>query len=124
MSFSSKYFSRKEFQCRGTNCGSNGGNCGYNTVDYQLVRVLEDVREHFAKPVSINSGCRCEKHNASVGGSPKSQHLIGRAADIVVKNVDSSKVFDYLKIAYPNSLGLGLYDTFVHVDTRDGMARW
>ena len=113
-----KYFKRSEIECK---CG-----CGTDTIDYEVMRIVTDVRSHFGRPVTITSGVRCAIHNKSVGGSIKSQHLLGRALDIQVKGVPTSRVYNYLNKKYPTSLGLGLYDTlgFVHVDTRDGHARW
>ena len=72
----SEHFSREEMACK---CG-----CGLDTVDAELLSLLEKIRAHFDRPITINSGCRCEAHNRAVGGSKNSQHLIGRAADIVV----------------------------------------
>ncbi len=76
----SKHFSRKEFKCK---CGK----CDYDTIDAELLVILEDVREHFGKPVIINSGNRCPTHNKNVGGATNSYHVRGRAADIVIKGV-------------------------------------
>jgi len=112
----SEHFSREEFACK---CG-----CGFNTVDFQLIGVLEDLREKFSRPVIISSGCRCWLRNHSVGGSDNSKHLTGRAADVKIVGISAEAVTDYLLNKYPNSLGIGRYDTFTHVDTRDGMARW
>ena len=112
----SKYFRRKEFEC---SCG-----CGFNTVDVDLLDVVEDVREHFDTPVTINSACRCVSHNHSVGGSAKSKHLLGIAADIVVLDVSPERVYNYLDNKYPNSKGLGSYSNFTHIDVRDTKARW
>lgn len=111
-----KYFTRNEFACK---CG-----CGLDTVDYELVMVLEELREHFQLPVLITSGCRCFLKNRSVGGSQDSLHIIGRAADIKVKGVDAHVVADYLKTKYPEQFGIGTYDTWTHIDTRDKKARW
>lgn len=110
-------FSREEFKC---NCG----NCGCDTADIELIKILEQVRSHFNRPVKINSGHRCNKYNKSVGGSSKSQHLYGRAADIVINGIDPYEIYDYLNECYPDSLGLGGYSNFTHVDTREGKARW
>ena len=107
-------FQRAEFACK---CG-----CGFDTVDYGLVCVLEDIRAFFQQPVVISSGCRCESHNRVVGGKPSSQHLQGRAADITVKNIAPAVVYEYLN--RPEVGGLGKYETFTHVDTRHGHARW
>ena len=113
-----EYFSRSEFACK---CG-----CGFDTVDAELVEVLTLVREHFGVPVTVNSGCRCPQYNASgaVGGTPRSKHLEGRAADIVVRGVSPVIVHDYLNAKFPNQYGLGSYESFTHIDTRTGKARW
>ncbi len=47
--------------------------------------LLQCIREHFGKPVHITSGYRTAAHNAAVGGSKSSQHLLGRAADFYVE---------------------------------------
>lgn len=110
-------FTRDEFACK---CG-----CGYNTIDYELLEVLEDVRAYFGNPVYINSGCRCISHNHIVGGSTHSQHLYGRAVDFVVRDIDADIVADYLESKYQSIYGIGRYNGRTHVDTRSGnKARW
>ena len=111
-----KYFSRSEFSCK---CG-----CGFETVDIELLRVLTVVREHFNAPVTINSACRCVKHNKSVGGAKGSKHLLGIAADIVVKGVAPEEVYRFLNNYAGNKYGLGLYGSFNHFDVRPDKARW
>ena len=111
-----KYFTREEFQC---SCG-----CGFDTVDYELAEVLDDVRTFFKSPVVINSGCRCISRNHTIGGSAKSQHLYGRAADIVVKDIDAELVYNYLDKKYPDTYGVGKYNGRTHIDTRKHKARW
>ena len=110
------HFDRKEFACK---CG-----CRYDTVDVQLMQVLNDLRNHFGQPITINSGFRCPSHNKAIGGSPISQHMYGKAADIVVKNINPIAVFGYLVTSYPDRYGFGVYDNFIHVDVREKPARW
>lgn len=118
----SKNLTRSEFACK---CG-----CGYDTADSELVYIVQDVRDHFNAPVSINSGCRCPTYNAAIGGavpsstSRGSQHLYGRAADITVKGFTPKEVVEYLKDSYPDRYGIGEYETFIHVDSRGEKARW
>lgn len=114
-----KNFTRSEFACK---CG-----CGFDTVDYKLVEILDEIREHFDVPVTVNSGCRCEAHNTASGGMPKtatstgSLHMYGRAADIVVQGIPSAIVADLaIQMKVP---GVGEYPTFVHLDTRSG-GKW
>ncbi|EHH7668549.1 DUF882 domain-containing protein [Salmonella enterica] len=113
----SKYFKRSEFQCK---CGT----CGHNAVDVELLKVLEDVREHFGRPVIINSANRCPTHNKRVGGASKSTHLRGIAADIRVKDVAPVIVHAYLTEKYKGKYGIGKYNTFTHIDVRPNESRW
>ena len=112
----STHFKRSEFACK---CG-----CGFSDINPQLIEVLEDIRNHFNAPVIINSGCRCERHNQAVGGKPHSQHVLGNAADIRVKNTAPKTVADYLETKYPDKFGVGRYHTFTHVDVRTVKSRW
>lgn len=113
----SPHFSRAEFRCKCLQCD-------FDTVDAQLLEVLESVRQFYALPVIITSGCRCAAHNAAVGGSANSQHLLGRAADFVVKGISPDGVANYLELAYPGRLGIGRYPNFTHADSRNQAARW
>ena len=114
-----KYFSRSEFRCK---CGK----CGGFPVEpsWELLEVLDKIREHFGAPVRVNSGIRGETHNKNVGGASKSQHLYGTAADIKVDGVSPTKVAEYAETLLPNTGGIGIYSTFVHVDVRKTKSRW
>ena len=117
MSKFSNYFCRSEFACK---CGQ----CMQDTIDAELLMVLEDVRKHFSQPVIIKSAHRCWVHNLIVGGVKSSMHLIGKAADIVVENIKPSQVAEYLENEYMDRYGIGRYDDFVHIDVRSTPARW
>ena len=113
----SKNFRLDEFKCK---CGS----CDPILVDEDLVARLQQIRDHFGKSVSINSGYRCEKHNASakVGGSPGSHHVKGKAADIRVQGITPAEVAKYAE-----SIGIqriGLYDNFVHIGSDTTKKFW
>ena len=100
-------------------------------VDETLTVVLQCIREHFGKPVTITSGYRTAAHNAAVGGAKSSQHLLGRAADIRVQGVSVEDVAAYAESLMPDWGGVGCYPVkagratgWVHVDTRADKARW
>lgn len=113
----SKDFRRAEFTCH---CG-----CGFDTPDSALVAGLQELRDALGRMVTINSACRCAQHNKKVGGVPDSQHVYGKAADIVVQGMSPQ---DVLRAAEGIDVfergGIGVYDTFVHVDVRGKRARW
>jgi len=104
--------------------------CGAGQLSIATFIILETVRMHFDKPVTITSGPRCAKHNKKVGGSKNSEHLIREeddvdAVDIQVQDHTPQEVYKYLKnLPYANLLGIGKYKTFVHVDPRGYQARW
>ncbi|MCX4341341.1 MAG: D-Ala-D-Ala carboxypeptidase family metallohydrolase [Lachnospiraceae bacterium] len=94
-------------------------------LDYGLVELLQKVRDHFGKPVSITSAYRTPTHNKSVNGATSSYHIKGQAADFTVTGVSGREVAKYLQSI--GARGIGLYDYtggFVHVDTREKQYYW
>lgn len=113
----SKHFSKREFACH---CG-----CGYSTVSPLLIDELELLREELGAPVRVVSGCRCAEHNRKVGGALHSQHVKGKAVDIIVAGYTPAQVFTHLCMVYQHGYGVGLYRSWVHFDVRAGnAARW
>jgi len=109
----SAHFDSSEFKCKD---GS------YKAPDPKLIQILEAIREKAGKPLKINSGYRSPAYNKKVGGSPNSQHLLSKAADIVIAGMTPSEV---AKIAEScGATGIGVYKTFTHVDVRPSKARW
>lgn len=112
----SKNFTSLEFDCHGNGC------CSSTKVDSKLVDYLQQIRNYFGKAVSINSGYRCPKHNANVGGASRSNHMDGEAADIRVEGktpIEIARVAEKLGI-----LGIGVYSWGVHIDTRTTKYFW
>lgn len=93
-------------------------------IDSDLVNVLQKIRTHFGKAVTITSAYRTPARNKAVGGQTYSQHLYGRAADIKVKGIAPKTVAAYAETLLKNKGGIGTYATFCHVDTRATKARW
>lgn len=91
-------------------------------IDQKLVALLQDIRNHFGSAVIINSAYRSPSYNASVGGSKSSYHTKGMAADIRVVGVSPIEVARYAESI--GVKGIGLYDTFVHLDTREVKYFW
>ena len=93
-------------------------------IDTELVTILQKVRTHFGKSVTITSAYRTPGKNKSCGGSTYSQHLYGRAADIKISGVSPKKVAAYAETLLKNKGGIGTYSTFTHIDVRSTKSRW
>ena len=56
------------------------------------VRVLEPARQIIGRPLFITSGFRAPALNRIVGGARHSQHMLGEAADFIVRDIDMLEV--------------------------------
>lgn len=118
---SSAHFAKSEFKCK---CGGRYCN-GYpaGNTNAKLLTILEKIRAHYGKSVTIRSGQRCKRRNAQVGGVSNSMHTKGKAADIYIKGVCDTaagrkQVVSYAykcgaKYAYANTRQMG---TSVHIN--------
>jgi hypothetical protein len=52
-------------------------------------KVLQPVRDHFGKSVTVNSGFRSPETNQATGGSKTSDHCKGQAADIEIEGISN-----------------------------------
>ena len=60
--------------------------------------VLDPLREAFGSRILINSGYRCPALNKAVGGTTKSQHISGEAADITAGSKSANRrLFNLLR---------------------------
>ena len=109
-------FKVREFAC------SDGSDTIFLHPD--LPMLLQKIRDHFGKPVTINSAYRTEAKNKLVGGAPFSQHKYGVAADITIKGVSPLEVAKYAETLLGKKGGIGVYKAFTHVDVRATRSRW
>ena len=59
-------------------------------------KVLQPVRDHFGKSVTVNSGYRSPESNAAVNGSKTSDHCKGQAADIEIPGVANADLAQWI----------------------------
>ena len=114
----SRYFSSKEFE--------NSTDKEFY-IDPVLLEKLDLVREEFGESITITSGYRSPAHNAKIGGSPSSQHCLGKSADIRPSAASKEKLDKLYLICenYFEAVGDGRKKGFIHVDTRIGkIRRW
>lgn len=107
----SKHFRVREFACK--------DGCSFVLISKVLVEILEGLREKIGEEIYINSAFRTPTHNKKVGGAILSYHQYGMAADIRAKTKTPKQLYSILDEMLKGWGGLKLYNTFVHVDTRD-----
>lgn len=110
-------FDSKEFACP---------DCGRMRLDPRLIPALQQLRNLGPEPIIVDDGYRCPEHNKEVGGVVDSQHILGKAADIRIQGLTLQQMYDRAKsVEAFYQAGIGVYDGgFIHVDVRDGAARW
>ena len=109
-----KWFNEKEFVCR---CCGELPPFARENIEALVENVLDPLRERYGKPIIVNSGYRCAKHNREVGGASGSQHMRGEAADIRPSTGSETdlKRLRQLIIESRNNDQLIVYPTFLHV---------
>lgn len=84
---------------------------------------LQTFRTQLERPLVVNfgsnrqRGVRTYEDNQAIGGAKDSMHLHGRAFDIHCPDISVSELYDKAK-EFGRFKGLGLYRSWVHVDTR------
>lgn len=108
-----KNFKLSEIKCK---CGGKYCN-GYPTgFSYELLRQLQDIRNHFGKAVIITSALRCSKHNSNVGGVKNSKHTQGKAVDFYVKGVSYKTLKSYVNTLPYNHYTYNISGSVMHHD--------
>tara|TARA_B100000212_G_scaffold47996_1_gene30951 strand:+ start:616 stop:1002 length:387 start_codon:yes stop_codon:yes gene_type:complete len=119
-----KNFSLHEFRCKdGTDVPDE-----FMSNVRQLCMNLQTLRDYIDKPIIVISGYRSPEYNKKIGGVKKSQHMLAKAADIIVSGMTSLEIRDIIiKLIKEGKMdpgGVGIYPTFVHYDVRGRNARW
>ena len=116
-------FKKAEFKCPCGKCDGYG-----KGIQSTLLITLQALRDKYGK-LDVTSGYRCPAHNKEVGGSTKSKHMDGAAADFYLDGFNSQskrvdvvnelKETEYYNYSYTNvnnnhpNMG-----NVVHIDTK------
>ena len=122
-----KNISRHELRCK---CG----NCSVTIQDHEpIIQVIQGVCDRIATEygiekvrLDITSAARCREHNLAVRSNDESQHIRCNAMDIQIFVGDAQMPPDLVATYLPDGFvgGVGVYNTFTHIDTRNKIARW
>ena len=95
-----------------------------------LVNMLEKIRKEIGAPVRLLSVYRSPAYNNDINGAPSSRHMQFDAADFHVVGAGHgnsgrwASIVKKLRDRGEFKGGIGIYDTFVHIDTRGNNADW
>ena len=106
-----EHFSKYEFKCCCSECKHRKIH-----IDLNLVYKLEAIRDLIGnKPINITSGVRCKAENSRSGGDSSSPHLLGKAADIQVKELTPVEIaLKIYKMLW--NVRIGIYLKHLHID--------
>ena len=109
-----KNFWSSEIHCQGVGC------CTESVISKRIMELAQAIRDDLGEPLGIGgsdgSGYRCRKHNAAVGGSYKSLHLISDAVDLHYKDPAKLKT---VVLRHLTDGEVGLYKWGCHVGRWD-----
>ena len=130
-----KNISKNEVKCK---CG----NCDVTIhKDEEILELVQECCNHYAREegvekvvLIITSAARCYEYNrkpineGGPGSNDNSQHPRARAIDFKImvrgQQIPPRRIYDRLCTKYQVKFGLGLYNSFVHLDSRRSRARW
>lgn len=94
----------------------------------KLAEQLQILRDELNEPIHINSAYRHKEYNKKIGGKKNSYHIKAMAADITVKSKTPKQLAAIVERLISQGKikigGMGIYKSFIHVDTRKNTARW
>jgi len=97
--------------------------CGTNYIDNKFIDFANNFFNKNGFMLTINSGCRCEKHNKSVAGKQLSKHIaengktMGTACDFDYMTIDERNliIFEAIKFGFRQIILYIGAKTFIHI---------
>lgn len=131
-----RFFKPDEFLMKGASHFNQHSNAyGLNTDPPQALwsnivptaRVLDELRARLDAPIRILSAYRSPAYNKTIDGATHSQHVDFRAIDFSCTWGKPDKwAQELLQMRHEGWFtgGIGMYKTFIHIDTRGWNADW
>lgn len=132
-----RYFKAEEFLILGGSHGNPNSSC-YNRNSLPprdlwnniaaTARVLDELRKRLGRAIILTNAYRAPVYNKCIDGAPNSLHTRFNAIDFRVEGTESETVATALRWMRDREKlfkgGIGIYRTFVHIDTRGTNKMW
>lgn len=119
--FTGHYFSVSELCASKTATARGIDNTPNESVRANLEALIENcldpIREEYGKPIIVSSGYLCPALNSAVGGVSNSQHMTGKAADLVPASGGS------LSDIFRAAVKIGMFDQLIYEQNSKG-SKW
>jgi hypothetical protein len=96
----------------------------YARISPDFVGALQQLRDAAGAAVTLRSAYRPPAKNEAVEGAEKSQHLVGRAADLRIAGFTPLETAALALETLGDGIGLGLGRNTIHLDTRGVLTSW
>jgi hypothetical protein len=94
-------------------------------VKSQVTQNLIAMSKQLGYVLQVTSGYRSPAYNKKVGGVSKSQHMQGNAVDVLQPGMNNAQRQEFIQAAIDNGFrGIGIYNSFTHLDIRGSKAAW
>ena len=115
----SDHFTFDEMKCRGKVC-----NCNRADMDPEFMKLLEEIRMAYGKPMYLSSAFRCDVHNAAVSKVPNGPHTFQKngslAVDVLTWGPEAKILFTVAQNVGATGFGVQqtgeIKDRFLHID--------
>ena len=92
-------------------------------VGDKLAELLQRVRDFYGAGISLLNAYHSENYQSANSCGAEEYHKKGIAADFKVTGYKPAEIVNFLE-AICDTCGIGLYDSFVHLDTRGTKKLW
>ena len=92
-----QWFSLREMTRTSTGIANVPSDDAYANLGRLVSTLLDPLRNDLGQPVRVTSGYRSPEVNAAVGGSRTSRHMLGLAADIKVRGMESTTLAERIE---------------------------
>jgi uncharacterized protein YcbK (DUF882 family) len=94
-------------------------------LEERTLHMLVKLEQEWGEQLEIKWGKRDKALNTEIGGRSHSQHLKGKAVDIMHNGWDQAKMRKFIRLAYDVGFrGFGTGKTMIHIDSRDKLGAW
>ena len=101
------------------------GNGDTLQLEERTLHMLIKLEQEWGEQLEIKWAKRDKALNDEIGGRSHSQHLKGKAVDIIHNGWDQAKMRKFIRLAYDIGFrGFGTGKTMIHIDSRDKLGAW